>query len=399
MTSEGEPAMIHRSAFSFSSLALTSALSLATFACSESDPEMGTGSGGATGSGAPGGSGVVVDLGGMNSGPSGPNSSADTCGDTAFDACVGQSYEGERLPLDMYVLFDQSGSMLNDVGGMTRLQAVQGAVAEFLRSAQSAEIGVGIGYFGNQPIGEASCDPKSYAIADVAVTPDHERVIASLDRRIPTGETPTGPALSGACQYANDWKRKNPGRAVVILLVTDGVPEAPVSCGTGTCCPTLNEAQLAAAACAASDAGTPVYVLGVGPALGNLGSIARAGGTGAAYLVEDRDAATQVLAALNAIRGAAQVPCELEIPPAPSSSTLDYRQVNLSLSLSGGCDFQSLFYVERESECGADGGWFYDDTATPSSVKLCPTSCEQALLPNARLRFSVGCKTLLRPIH
>jgi hypothetical protein len=140
-------------------------------------------------------------------------------------------------------------------------------------------------------------------------------------------------------------------------------------------------------------------VLGVGPALGNLGSIARSGGTSAAYLVEDQDAATEVLAALNAIRGAAEVPCELEIPPAPSSAALDYNQVNLSLSPSGGCDFESLFYVEHESECGADGGWFYDDAAAPSSVKLCPASCEQASLSRARLRFSVGCKTLLAPIE
>jgi Mg-chelatase subunit ChlD len=385
--------MMNLTASRLASLALASAASVATGACSGGDPALATGSGG-SGSTA----GVVVEIGGTSSGPSGLSAAADACGESAFDACVGQSYEGEHLPLDMYVMFDQSGSMLNDVGGMTRLEAVQGAMAEFLRSPQSAEIGIGIGYFGHQPIGHTSCDSATYSKADVAVTSEHELIIDSLNQRIPTGETPTAPALSGACRYAADWKRQNPGRAVVILLVTDGVPEAPVSCGMSNCCPSLSEAERAAAECAAGVSGTPIYVLGVGPALGNLGSIARAGGTGSAYLVEDDDAATQVLAALNAIRGAAEVPCRLEIPPAPPPSSLDYTRVNLSLSSSGGCDFESLFYVEHEAQCGADGGWFYDEPAAPSSVVLCPASCERAALPRARLRFSVGCKTLLPPI-
>lgn len=33
--------------------------------------------------------------------------------------CAAQAYEGEAIPLDIYIMFDQSGSMLNDVGGLT----------------------------------------------------------------------------------------------------------------------------------------------------------------------------------------------------------------------------------------------------------------------------------------
>ena len=35
----------------------------------------------------------------------------------------------------------------------------------------------------------------------------------------------------------------------MILLLTDGKPEAPVTCQSGTCCPSLNEAANAAEAC------------------------------------------------------------------------------------------------------------------------------------------------------
>ena len=99
------------------------------------------------------------------------------CDDTSSETCAGLNFEVESIPLDIYVMFDQSGSMLNDVGGLTRLQAVQLAVATFLRDQNSAGIGVGIGYFGFQPIGHVSCDANVYEKADVPVSRDHEAVI------------------------------------------------------------------------------------------------------------------------------------------------------------------------------------------------------------------------------
>jgi hypothetical protein len=169
-----------------------------------------------------------------------------------------------------------------------------------------------------------------------------------------------------------------------------------VSCTRGTCCPTLSDAVSAAADC--TESGIRTFVLGVGPALGNLADIARSGGTGDAYLVEDRNTSTDVLAALNEIRGAATIPCELSIPnPAPPAA-IDYSRVNLSLSPSGGCDFEPVYYVPDLADCPAEGGWAYDDAIAPSSVKLCPTTCDRVSLPSARLRFSVGCETTIAPI-
>lgn len=351
-----------------------------------------------------GGAGIIVGTGGSgNTGNSSQNgmggSNLGTCGKVEFDGCVGESFEGEHIPLDIYIMFDQSGSMLNDVGGMTRLQAIQRAAEQFLRDPASAGIGVGIGYFGFLPIGNTSCDVATYDAPDVSISLDHEPVISSLNSRMPTGETPTAAALRGACVYAKAARKAHPERALTILLMTDGKPEAPVSCGTGGCCPTLSDATQAAAECAAGAQGIPTYVLGVGPELQNLNDIAKAGATKSAYLVGDKDVSANVLNALNAIRGAATVPCELEIPAADNGGTLDYGQVNVVYSTSG-CNFQPAFYVGSASKCDATGGWYYDDPNAPKSVKLCQATCD-AVSGNssAQLRFSVGCQSLPPPVR
>jgi Mg-chelatase subunit ChlD len=369
-------------------------------ACSSEDGEGGHlrdrgKSGGSAGTGS-----VIIDPNG-NGGSSfgGTTGNPDDCGTSVLNGCVGEFYEGESLPLDIYIMFDQSGSMINDVGGLTRLAAVQQATREFLRDPASAGIGVGIGYFGHQPIGETRCEDALYESPAVPVTVDHEPVIDSLDAREPTGETPTPSALRGACTYASDWKRKHPGRGVVILLVTDGKPEAPVSCPGGGCCPTIDDAEVAALSCFEQAPNVPTYVLGVGPELDLLNRIAVAGGTKRAYLVGNEDVAANVLAALSTIRGDAAIPCSLEIPEPPLGESVDFGTVNLFAGQSGVECLSPIYHVTDVAGCGDDGGWYYDDPGSPSAVELCPASCESVSRPGSRLRFSVGCATVGDPVR
>jgi len=335
-----------------------------------------------------------------------------TTGCTIVDdgsGCVGESHEGENIPLDIYIMFDQSGSMCSCIdppGGQacpdpncaaTRLDAVRQAAATFLADPQSAGIGVGIGYFGNQPIGEASCNIDDYTSAAVPIgeLPDHAKAITdSLASIQPTGETPTAAAIRGACDYTTSWKHDHPGREVVILLLTDGKPEAPVTCmdGKGSCCPTLSDAMAAAKECHESKGFIRTFVLGVGPLLDNLREIAIAGGTKDAYLVEGGDVSSEVLHALNLIRGDAAIPCEFGLPAPPMGQTLAYDEVNITYA-SAACEPTAYAYVETEEQCGADGGWFYDDPAAPKRILLCPSSCDQVSGPGGRLLFTVGCAT------
>jgi hypothetical protein len=67
-------------------------------------------------------------------------------------ACATQSAMAERLPLDLYVMMDSSGSMLDPTSdpsmpGATKWDAVKAAMTNFFNDAQSAGIGIGIQYF------------------------------------------------------------------------------------------------------------------------------------------------------------------------------------------------------------------------------------------------------------
>jgi von Willebrand factor type A domain len=341
--------------------------------------------------------GLDLDVGGSKGGGglgSGSGITANGCDVVTDDAvCAAQAYEGEAIPLDIYIMFDQSGSMLNDVGGMTRLDAIERATRTFLTEQASAEISVGVGYFGYQPIGQTSCEPHDYASPSVPITLDHDEVLRSLAEREPIGETPTGAAVRGGCAYAKEWKQANVGHSVVVLLLTDGEPKAPMSCSSGTCCPTLDDAVQAAADCRSGDLGIATYVLGVGPFLDNLQQIAQAGGTDHAYLIGDQDVEQQVLQALNAIRGDASIPCELKLPEPTGGTGLDYGLVNVAYQDSS-CALTRIYNVPSDASCdGVEGGWYYDDPTAPTSVKLCGASCDRVSGPGGRLAFTVGCET------
>jgi hypothetical protein len=329
------------------------------------------------------------------------------------EACGGVAYEPEYTPLDIYVMFDQTGSMCSCVDPplignpcpdpncrKTRIEAIREAMSEFLADPNSADIGIGVGYFGQFPIGSANCQDASYtapAVPIEALPNNGPAMMTSLNSVAPTGETPTGAAIRGGCSYAKSWKQAHPSRKVVMLLVTDGLPEAPVSCPTAGCCPTLSDAVSAAEGCLGKAPAIQTYVLGVGPYLDNLRQIAIAGGTNDAYLVGSGDVSAEVLHALNLIRGAASIPCSLKIPTPTSGRVVAYDQVNIAYANSS-CQGTVFPYVETATSCGSNVGWYYDDLSAPTHVELCPTSCDQVSVAGSRLMFTVGCHTIDAPI-
>jgi hypothetical protein len=101
----------------------------------------GTGVGG-TGTGGAGG------LGGGISVTGGASGSGGSAGDIA--ECAGDISKAELLPLDIYVMLDSSGSMLDLAAGATKWSAVSRALTTFLTDAGSAGIGVGLQFFPRQ---------------------------------------------------------------------------------------------------------------------------------------------------------------------------------------------------------------------------------------------------------
>lgn len=436
----------------------------------------GGGSGGSAGSGNTGntsfgGSGGLID-GGNNGGTGGFDPDADTC--------AGEVTQGERKPLDMYIMMDLSGSMeVEAAAGVTKWTAVRQALTGFLQDSASDGIGVGIQYFplltaggswecrSDSDCGTAgpclnkACQPfissvdlclsnancglgqtcqtfgtcandSSYACGPVGgncsaalgacvtadtfcLNPDSclvgdyqnpaveiaqlpgnsAALVTSLNAQMPRGNTPTGPALQGAIQHAQQWAGSNSGHSVITVLVTDGTPTA--------CNPTdINQIGMLASTALNASPSVQTFVIGVfesGDTTGqsNANTIANAGGTGSAFVVDaaSTNLGSQFVQALEDIRGTA-LSCEYSIPT-PTMGTLDYDKVNVEFK--DGSNTVTVPYVGDAGSCDPQlGGWYYDvDPAgggTPSNIVVCPTTCDQftAASGAASVDVRLGCK-------
>lgn len=248
------------------------------------------------------------------------------------------------------------------------------------------------------------CTQDVYATPAVAIAPlpgNAMPLMSSIDGTTPEGRTPTAPALQGAITEASTWAKANPGHRVVAVLATDGLPTE--------CTPT----DITGVAALANNgvSATPsinTFVIGVfGPddtdSPANLDTIAKAGGTTKAFVVDTSgDVTKQFQAALQAIRGSALVSCDFKIPPSTGSAMLDYGKVNLEVTKSGG-QKQQLVYVDNDAACASATGpaWHYDiapPAGTPERIIVCPNTCSSIITsdPGAVVNLQIGCKDSIR---
>jgi len=97
-------------------------------------------------------------------------------------------------------------------------------------------------------------------------------------------------------------------------------------------------------------------------------------------------------AALASIRSRT-LSCDYQIPKLPSGM-LDYGLVNVRITVGAGTP-TLVPQAPSKSDCGPQGGWFYDDPAHPTRITLCPASCDPLLAtPGSRLDVLIGCKTI-----
>lgn len=231
-----------------------------------------------------------------------------------------------RQPADVLLVLDRSASMeysiaadcycttgTNTFGTVctgttactTRWDAIKPAVSQTLSS--SSDVNWGLKFFpspststtgapspmgGPSPTGAGSCFENS--TMDVAVAPTSVPTITS-DVNSATFDlsTPTAAALTAATAYLSGLN--DGGNKKFILLATDGQP----NCGGNPA--SINTDDLAGAttaAAAAYAAGFKVYVVGIGPSLGNLTQLAKAGGTTDFYPVSSP---ADLVAALSSI--------------------------------------------------------------------------------------------------
>jgi hypothetical protein len=326
--------------------------------------------------------------------------------DPNSEDCAGIVNKGEQITVDIYVMFDQSQSMLCGIpSGGDRWDAVKNALQQFVMDQGAAGINVGIQYFGLGGFA-ASCNAADYQRPDVEIGPlpmNAAAIVNSLNTHMPTTNTPTPPALVGAINHAIEWKNMHPGHSVVVALVTDGQPNA---CG--------GIPDVVSAAAAGSMKTIPTYVIGVispgttcaaGPLMTNLDpnppnqqdldAVAQAGGTKSALIVDvTQNTAQQFVATMNEIRKQSVVPCQYSLPKAPAGQMLDPAKVNVEYIPPGGTTPVTIFGVTMATCDPATGGWYYDNPNAPTKINLCPSTCGAITTEiGGQLNISVGCAT------
>jgi hypothetical protein len=365
------------------------------------DGSSGTGAAGSISVSGVGGTIVITGAGGSSgSGAGGSVVSLDA-------ACVANVQEGESIPVNLHFLVDHSGSMTCPLGAAgqncnnqanrmppDRWSAIVDALNAFVIAPASSGIGVGLQFFpsGNN---NAECQRATYQIPafPFALLPAAANGFGiALAQMMPNGDTPTTPALQGAIDFARGQVTANPSRDVAVVLTSDGIPNG---CGSSV-------ANAAAAAMAGVN-GTPsikTYVIGVGPQLNNLNTIAAAGGTGQAFLVDTNTTAAGVAAQFTAALGkiAAPITCNYTIPTVPGRP-LDLGAVNVQTRVGPSGSAQIIGKVNDLASCG-NGGWFYDNNVMPTKITLCPTTCGPLTnTEGSNLQILIGCASQMGRVN
>lgn len=394
-------------------LAVAGALALVV-ACSTTSGGSPFGSGGGGNSGGSGGSG---NSGGNGSGNSssggginvgGSPSVGGSGGGWSGDACAATHQSGELVPLDMYVLMDQSGSMQG-----TSWNGVTQAITSFVNAGAPVKgISVGMQFFPatysfyqcphtiapctsdcgpNLGICVRECAVNAYLPPAVKIQPlpgVAPAIVSALNSHSPAGNTPTLPAMQAAVQVTSQYAQQHPNDKVIIVLATDGEPDF---CGS-----TVANVSAEAAQALNSNPSVMTFVIGIG-SVSNLNTIAQAGGSGSAIVVGSSSTNQDFLDALNKIRGKV-FGCDFLMPKPNDGGTVDPKKVNVAYTPKGSSTKTLLGQVQDASQCGTKGGWYYDNPTNPTKITLCPTSCTQAK-NGGSVDIQLGCQTVVVPPH
>ncbi len=369
----------------------------------------GAGPGGATGGGN-GGSGAFISTDGASTG------GTSNLGDAA---CATETFQGEQIPLDMYIMMDRSGSMGQaTAAGPSVWDATKQAITDFVNSPDSSGIGVGIQFFppsaGSMPAcgpftpppcpvgcmafgpfcvpdSGGSCNLNDYLPPAVGIQPlpgVAPQIVTALNGQSPGGGTPTLPAMQSAAQASTVYAQQNPGRKLIIVLATDGNPN--------DCNSTIPAVANVAAAAAMGAPPVNTFVIGIGNIMG-LDQIAAAGGTGQALVVNPATAGQDFLDAMNKIRGQA-LTCAFKIPTPPTGEQVNLQQVNVRYTAPGSSTSDVVYNVASEADCDPVlGGWYYDDPANPKEIRTCPATCDLLEVGQGRVDVQLGCDTIKIP--
>jgi hypothetical protein len=342
---------------------------------------------------------------------------------TTEDVQVEVPYEvKEEVPKALYIMLDQSGSMVTDdlssilsqipiIGalfppGTNKWKLAVNGLTQFVNDTGSAALKVALRYFPK----DGQCDGTGYDTPSVPMdimTVNAANVIASLTAEKPTGNTPTAGALRGIINYCLKYQADHPKEQCVGVLVTDGDP---------TDCDPRDAQGLGQLAADAKAKGIQIYAAGMqGASFATLDEIGKQGGgdctpndpqTYACNMTSSPDAflkALQAISSQTSVRTRTEtrtethssvLACQWKIPDTKDGTTFDKDQVNLRYTGKDSPE-TNVGAIESQNDCGqVPDGWYYDSAASPKNILVCPQTCTKLnALTAARVDILLGCAT------
>ncbi len=87
--------------------------------------------------------------------------------------------------------------------------------------------------------------------------------------------------------------------------------------------------------------------------------------------------------------------CQWAIPAPPAGEVFDAGRVNVKYTPGGGGPVEEIYYVPSASDCGPEGGWYYDDPNDPSTILVCPNTCDRMSNDlSAQVDILFGCRRI-----
>jgi len=309
-----------------------------------------------------------------------------------FDACAIATHEAEPKPLNLYIMFDKSGSMLGP-----KWAAASDAMQRFFMDPQSSGLQVALRFFPDD-----GCDPgcsisscaepmvELGALTELSAPTDtHEQtLLEAVGRATPGGGTPLSAALDGALRFAKNVREDKPHEASAVVLVTDGEPSD---------CQEATAYFEGSARDALISHEVLTFAIGLeGSDASLVNAIAQAGGTEAGILIGDGALSEQLLQAFTDIRERT-VACNYDLPDTAGGDNIDPAMVNVLVLPTGASAPETVPQVNGAEACSKSGGWYYDDNLDPKDILFCPSTCTAVQSDvGAQVELLFGCESVVR---